>query len=61
MTSVLDMPVDELLAALEAAVSRGNRRAERTPLALLAEEAETGELGVIARLSATPFVVEAGW
>lgn len=55
--SVLDMPAEELLAAVEAAAARGERGAARELDLLLAEEAATGKLGVISRLAAQRFVV----
>jgi hypothetical protein len=56
MVSVLDMPVEELLAAVEAAAAAGSHRAERVLQDLLEEEAETGQLTVFARLLAKPHV-----
>jgi hypothetical protein len=56
MVSVLDMPVENLLAAVEAEAAAGNIRAERVLRDLLEEEARTGDLGVFARLLAKPHV-----
>ena len=56
MDSVLDMPADELLAVVEARVAAGDQRAERILRDLIEEEQRTGELSVIARLFATPYV-----
>jgi hypothetical protein len=50
MTSVLDMPVDEILERVEAEADSGDKTAGRILDRLLAELEETGELGVIARL-----------
>lgn len=60
MTRVLDMHADDVLAAVEAAAARGDRGAARTLDVLLAEEAETGELGVISRLFARRYVNDEG-
>ena len=56
MPSPLNIPVGELLELVEAAAASGDRRAERVLAMLLEEEARTGELCVISRLVATPYV-----
>jgi hypothetical protein len=60
MVSVLDMPVDDVLAAVEAAAARGETGAARELDLLLTEEAETADLGVISRLAAQRFVHDEG-
>ena len=54
--TILAMPVEELLAAVEAAAARERPGAEALLDVLLREEAETGGLGVVSRLCAKRFV-----
>jgi hypothetical protein len=56
MTDVLGAPGWDVLEAVEAAAAAGRSGAERTLAALLEEEADTGELGVIARLAARRYM-----
>lgn len=60
MTSVLQIPADELVEAVEEAVPRGDAGAETVRDLLLDQLLATGELGVIARLAAGRYVA-AGW
>jgi hypothetical protein len=52
MVSVLDLPHEDVLAAVEAAAATGNRRAESLLATMLEEEATSGELSVFSRLAA---------
>jgi len=54
--TVVSMPAEELLAAVEAAAAREETGAEALLYLLLREEAATGTLGVISRLCAKRFV-----
>lgn len=52
MSEILDMPVDDVLALLEAAVARGHKGAEQELRRQLEEWRETGEVCVFSRLAA---------
>ena len=54
--NVLEAPVEELLAIVEAAAAGGQTGAEWALQRLLEEEQATGGLGVIARLSVKKFM-----
>ncbi len=56
MPSPLNIPVDELLALVEAAAASGDRRAGLLIDRLIEEEQRTGELGVISRLATKPHI-----
>jgi hypothetical protein len=56
VTSVLQIPADELVEAVEEAVARGDAGADRMLGQLLDQLLETGGLSVILRLAASRYM-----